>query len=298
MSWVARRVDPAVFAGKTLVDVANATTPSFELVYLNSSLAEHLQAALPEANIVKTLNCAAITLGANPAQIASSSVFLSGNSAEAKSQTAGPRLVRQRHRGPRRNGPRPRALPCLSCSRSWLASSRPRPSISASSGDPKQSARRQSRVPVLTIYSMECLSEEPGSTELSLSGGGCPVGPDGKGGFIRTLPDGVSSGSVISGLMPSGAHFVKAFGTIGAEHLADAANRSDRAVLFHATDDDAAAVTAERLISVAGFAPVRAGGLDQAIRIEMFGALHDYGGLNGKLLTTSEARALLADARG
>jgi 8-hydroxy-5-deazaflavin:NADPH oxidoreductase len=124
-----------------------------------------------------------------------------------------------------------------------------------------------------------------------------PIAPDGKGGFKRTLPDGVSAGSVIAGLLPSGAHFVKAFGTVGAEKLADAANRSpERAVLFYATDDDVAASTAERLISVAGFAPVKAGGLDQAIRIEMFGDLHDFGGLNGKLLTVAEARALLAGA--
>jgi 8-hydroxy-5-deazaflavin:NADPH oxidoreductase len=122
-----------------------------------------------------------------------------------------------------------------------------------------------------------------------------PIAPDGKGGFKRTLPDGVSAGSVIAGLVPSGAHYVKAFGTVGAEKLADAANRSpDRAVLFYATDDDVAASTAERLIAAAGFAPVKAGGLDQAIRIEMFGDLHDFGGLNGKLLTVGQARALLA----
>jgi 8-hydroxy-5-deazaflavin:NADPH oxidoreductase len=121
-----------------------------------------------------------------------------------------------------------------------------------------------------------------------------PIGPDGKGGFMRTLPDGVSSAEVIAGLLPPGAHFVKAFGALNAEHLADAANRSpDRAVLFYATDDDVAAATAERLISAAGFAPVKAGGLDQAIRIEAFGDLHDFGGLNGRLLTAAEARALL-----
>jgi 8-hydroxy-5-deazaflavin:NADPH oxidoreductase len=86
---------------------------------------------------------------------------------------------------------------------------------------------------------------------------------------------------------------------VGAEKLADAANRSpERAVLFYATDDDVAAATAERLIAAAGFAPVKAGGLDQAIRIEMFGDLHDMGGLNGKLLTVAEARALLAGAPG
>jgi 8-hydroxy-5-deazaflavin:NADPH oxidoreductase len=124
-----------------------------------------------------------------------------------------------------------------------------------------------------------------------------PIAPDGKGGFKRTLPDGVSAGSVIAGLLPSGAHFVKAFGTVGAEKLAGAANRSpDRAVLFYATDDDMAASTAERLISAAGFAPVKAGGLDQAIRIEMFGDLHDFGGLNGKLLTVRQARELLVVA--
>ncbi len=122
-----------------------------------------------------------------------------------------------------------------------------------------------------------------------------PVAPDGKGGLARTLPDGVSSGSVIAALLPPAAHFVKAFGTVSAETLASAANRTpDRVVLFYATDDDTAASAAERLISAAGFDPVKAGGLNQAIRVEGFGDLHQYGGLNGRLLTVAEARALLA----
>jgi 8-hydroxy-5-deazaflavin:NADPH oxidoreductase len=122
-----------------------------------------------------------------------------------------------------------------------------------------------------------------------------PVAMDADGQFSRTLPDGVSAGSVIAGLLLPGTHYVKAFGTVGADKLASAANRSpDRVVLFYATDDDVAASTAERLISVAGFAPVKAGGLDQVIRIEMFGDLHDFGGLDGKLLTVGQARALLA----
>jgi 8-hydroxy-5-deazaflavin:NADPH oxidoreductase len=104
---------------------------------------------------------------------------------------------------------------------------------------------------------------------------------------------------MIAGLLPPSAHYVKAFGTVAAEKLASAANRSpDRAVLFSATDADTAASTAERLISVAGFDPIKAGGLDQAIRIEMFGDLHDFGGLNGKLLTLAEERALVAGAPG
>ena len=46
----------------------------------------------------------------------------------------------------------------------------------------------------------------------------------------------------------------------------------------------------------AGFDPVKAGGLGAAIRIEMFGDLHDYGGLQGRLLDVAEARAAVAGA--
>jgi 8-hydroxy-5-deazaflavin:NADPH oxidoreductase len=42
------------------------------------------------------------------------------------------------------------------------------------------------------------------------------------------------------------------------------------------------------LIRAAGFDPVRVGGLDQSIRIEMFGDLHEYGAL-GRVVTKSEA---------
>lgn len=122
-----------------------------------------------------------------------------------------------------------------------------------------------------------------------------PVAMAADGTFARTLPDGVSAASVIAGLLPSEAHFVKAFGTLAAPKLAEAANRSpDLAVLFYATDDAAAGSEATRLISAAGFAPVNVGGLDQAIRIEMFGDLHDFGGLDGRLVTVAEAEALLA----
>jgi 8-hydroxy-5-deazaflavin:NADPH oxidoreductase len=121
-----------------------------------------------------------------------------------------------------------------------------------------------------------------------------PVAGNDKGEFHRTLPDGVSSGSVIADLIPSSAHFVKAFGTLSAEGLKDGANRTPtRAVLFYATDDGRAQAVIERLISAAGFDPVKAGGLDAAIRIEMYGDLHQYGGLNGKLVDLSEARAVL-----
>jgi len=123
-----------------------------------------------------------------------------------------------------------------------------------------------------------------------------PVGQDTNGGIVRTLPDDQSSGSVVARLLPTEAHFVKAFGTLGAESLASEANRTPRAVLFYATDDAQAAAAIERLISAAGFDPVKAGGVDAALRIETSGALHQFGGLNGKVVNGGEARSALATA--
>lgn len=125
-----------------------------------------------------------------------------------------------------------------------------------------------------------------------------PIAENDKGEFSRTLPDGVSAGSVIAGLLPETAHFVKAFGTLSAQSLEHGANRLPRrAVLFYATDDDQAQAAIERLISAAGFDPVKAGGLDATIRIEMYGDLHDYGGLHGRLVDVEEARAAVAAGR-
>lgn len=80
-------LDPAAFSGKVLIDVANATTPEFGLAYPNSSLAEKLQEALPDAHVVKSMNTAAIAIMVEPAQLPDSSVFLSGDDAEAKDLT-------------------------------------------------------------------------------------------------------------------------------------------------------------------------------------------------------------------
>jgi hypothetical protein len=76
------------FAGKILIDVANANTPSFELVYPNSSLGEKLQAALPDAKVVKTLNTAAMMVLTEPASLPPSSVFVCGDDAGAKKTVA------------------------------------------------------------------------------------------------------------------------------------------------------------------------------------------------------------------
>jgi predicted dinucleotide-binding enzyme len=124
-----------------------------------------------------------------------------------------------------------------------------------------------------------------------------PIKVDANGATTRTLPDGQSAASVIAGLLPTDAHLVKAFGTMGADALASSANRTPRrAVLFYATDDDGAAGTVERLITTAGFDAVKAGGLRDATRIEVSGDLHQYGGLNGNVVDADEARAAVAVA--
>lgn len=125
-----------------------------------------------------------------------------------------------------------------------------------------------------------------------------PIGFDDSGNPFRTLPDGQSSGSIVAGLLPPSAHYVKAFGTLAADTLAGAAFREPRrAALFYATDDKVAAATADRLIRVAGFDPLRAGGLDAAVRIEAPGGdLHQFG-LNGEIVDLDQAHAVLTGAQ-
>jgi 8-hydroxy-5-deazaflavin:NADPH oxidoreductase len=116
-----------------------------------------------------------------------------------------------------------------------------------------------------------------------------PIGFE-NGQLIRTLPVGESSGSVVAGLLPASAHYVKAFGTLGAvEQLATSANRDPRVVLFYATDDDAAEATAQRLIRAAGFEPLKVGGVSEAGRIE-----GPDGELQGRIFDLDEARAIVA----
>jgi predicted dinucleotide-binding enzyme len=116
-----------------------------------------------------------------------------------------------------------------------------------------------------------------------------PVGPDGNGGFRKIIGEQESSGQILSDLLPAGARLVKAFGTLSADTLAAAARREpERAVLFYAADDDAAGDLVADLIRTGGYEPVRVGGLDQSIRLEVFGDLHEFGAL-GRVVTKSEA---------
>jgi 8-hydroxy-5-deazaflavin:NADPH oxidoreductase len=117
-----------------------------------------------------------------------------------------------------------------------------------------------------------------------------PIGFDESGQILRTLPEGQSSGSVVVGLLPASAHYVKAFGTLGAvEQLATGANHEPRVVLFYVTDDDVAEATAQRLIRAAGFEPLRVGGVSDAGRVE-----GPDGDLQGRIFDIDEARATIA----
>jgi len=116
-----------------------------------------------------------------------------------------------------------------------------------------------------------------------------PIGFDENGQMFRTLPQGEAAGSIVAGLLPESAHYVKAFGTLGADQLATSANREPRVVLFYATDDDAAEATAQRLIRAAGFEPLKVGGVSDAGRIE-----GPDGELQGRIFDLGGARATIA----
>ncbi len=76
-------------AGKVLLDIGNAVSPSFELMYPVESLGELLQQALPATKVVKSLNTLPGTLTVAPGTISgASSVFLSGDDAGAKEQVS------------------------------------------------------------------------------------------------------------------------------------------------------------------------------------------------------------------
>ncbi|MCQ4122324.1 NADPH-dependent F420 reductase [Rhodococcus tibetensis] len=120
-----------------------------------------------------------------------------------------------------------------------------------------------------------------------------PIEPDGNGGFVKNIAVGDSAGLILSGLLPTGSRLVKAFGTLAAETLTSASRRTpELAVGFYAADDDFAGATVARLIAAAGFDPIKIGGIDQSIRIEVFGDLHEFGAL-GKAVNRAEALAAL-----
>jgi predicted dinucleotide-binding enzyme len=120
-----------------------------------------------------------------------------------------------------------------------------------------------------------------------------PIAPDGNGGFRKVIGAQESAGQLLAGLLPAGAVLVKALGTLSAGSITSAARREpERAAGFYAADDNAAGDLVAGLIRAAGFEPVKVGGLDQSIRIEVFGDLHEFGAL-GRPVTKAEALAAL-----
>ena len=103
-----------------------------------------------------------------------------------------------------------------------------------------------------------------------------PLGIDAQGNVSRLLPKGQASGEVVAGWLPARARLAMAFGALSGDLFESSSNRSpEPAVLFYATDDDRAGEEVERLIRTAGFAPVKAGGIEQTGRLEVGGDLHD-----------------------
>lgn len=116
-----------------------------------------------------------------------------------------------------------------------------------------------------------------------------PIAPDEEGGFKKIIDKDQSAGEILSSLLPKDAKLAKALGTLGVASLVGAAYRKpDAAVLFYATDNTDINADIEQLIHDNGFEPVRVGGLDQSVRIEVFGDLHEFGAL-GKVVTKNEA---------
>jgi len=119
-----------------------------------------------------------------------------------------------------------------------------------------------------------------------------PIAPDEKGGFKKIIGGKESAGEIIASVLPKNAKLVKALGTLGVASLANAAFQQPANVLFYATDDSSINADVEQLIRDNGFEPVRVGGIDQSIRIEVFGDLHEFGAL-GKTITKNEVTQLI-----
>lgn len=118
-----------------------------------------------------------------------------------------------------------------------------------------------------------------------------PIAPDENGGFKKIIGEKESAGQLNAFLLPKDAKLVKALGTLGAASLASASHQSPKkSVLFYATDGATIDAAIEQLIHDNGFDAVKVGGLDQSIRIEVFGDLHEFGAI-GKPVNTTEAKA-------
>lgn len=86
---------PENFKGKVVIDISNPLDfskgmPASLFISNTDSLGEHVQKAMPEAHIVKTLNIVNCEVMVNPSKSnGDPTMFMSGNSAEAKEKVKG-----------------------------------------------------------------------------------------------------------------------------------------------------------------------------------------------------------------
>lgn len=107
-----------------------------------------------------------------------------------------------------------------------------------------------------------------------------PIAPDGNGGFKKIIGDTESAGEILAKLIPNQTTFIKAFGTLGAASLVKEANqRPEKKVLFYVSETKN--IDIEKLIEDSGFDAFYSGGLENAIKLEVFGELHEFGALGG-----------------
>ena len=118
-----------------------------------------------------------------------------------------------------------------------------------------------------------------------------PVALDEQGNVTRLLPEGQSSGEVVTDWLPVGTRLAMAFGSMSGDLFESSSNRlPEPAVLFYVTDDDRAGQRVERLLQTAGFEPMKVGGITQSGRLEVGGDLHDL------VVGPAEARSLIGRA--
>lgn len=117
-----------------------------------------------------------------------------------------------------------------------------------------------------------------------------PIAPAEGGGFKKIINENESAGEINAKFLPPNAKLVKALGTLGAGTLSQASYQTpEKSVLFYASDDTSIDPQIEQLIQNSGFEALRIGGINQSIRIEVFGDLHEFGAL-GKTVTLAEAK--------
>lgn len=119
-----------------------------------------------------------------------------------------------------------------------------------------------------------------------------PIAPDGQGGFKKIVGADESAGQILSNQLPAGATLVKALGSLGAASLSHASFSNPNKVLFYASDEQPVNSVIEELLNDCGFEPVHIGGIDQSIRMEVFGDLHEFGVL-GKPVTRTELKQVV-----